>query len=196
MSGAALHEPKGIAAAVADRAYISNGAGSGSWIKVPIAALESTAQAFQNSLIHVRDQKNQGINGGTFSTGDWRTRDFTTVLTNEITGASLVGNQIRLPAGTYYCECSAPAFRVSRHKTRLFNDNDNTVVLTGSTEFVDESASYAQTRSIVKGRFTLAATKDLELQHRCASSQGTNGFGLASSFATEVYAEALFWKIG
>ena len=68
-----------------------------------------------NSFLHIQDQKPQGTNGGTFTSGAWRTRDLNTVLTNTITGASLADNQITLPAGKYYVEASAPAYQTFAH---------------------------------------------------------------------------------
>lgn len=41
----------------------------------------------------------------------------------------------------------------------------------------------------LSGRFTLAATSILELRHRCGSTQATTGFGAATSFGTEIYAD-------
>lgn len=43
LTGASLHEPKGVATAVANRVYLSNGTASGSWSQIPNAALNSTA---------------------------------------------------------------------------------------------------------------------------------------------------------
>lgn len=37
-----MHEPKGVAAAVANRVYLSNGSGSGSWTVIPGAALSTS----------------------------------------------------------------------------------------------------------------------------------------------------------
>jgi hypothetical protein len=39
LTGTDLHEPKGVAAASANRVYVSDGAGSGSWAKVPLQTL-------------------------------------------------------------------------------------------------------------------------------------------------------------
>ena len=39
LTGAELHEPKGVDAAAANRVYLSNGAGSGSWSLLPAASI-------------------------------------------------------------------------------------------------------------------------------------------------------------
>ena len=43
LTGAAIHEPKGVAAAAANKIYLSIGAGSGSWTTLPLAGLSDTA---------------------------------------------------------------------------------------------------------------------------------------------------------
>ena len=45
--------------------------------------------AFESALVHIQDQKSAGTNGGSASDNDTVTRDLNTVLTNEVTGASL-----------------------------------------------------------------------------------------------------------
>ena len=43
LTGADLHEPKGVAGAGSDTVYIANGSGSGSWAKVGTDALDLTS---------------------------------------------------------------------------------------------------------------------------------------------------------
>lgn len=152
--------------------------------------------AFQ--LFHVQDDKSSGNDSGTFTAGAWRTRTFNTVLTNEITGASLSANQITLPAGTYWVEGSAPAYAVDRHKTRLYNVDDSSEELVGTNGFA-YSTNLVETRSFVVGLVTLGAEKTLELQHRCATTKTTNGFGnkVGSAFTVtnETYSDIHIWRI-
>jgi hypothetical protein len=42
LTGAQLHEPKGVASASVGTVYVANGAGSGAWIKVPLASLDTS----------------------------------------------------------------------------------------------------------------------------------------------------------
>jgi hypothetical protein len=191
LTGSDLHEPKGVAAAAANRVYVSDGAASGSWTTVSNSVLATEAKAFQAGLLHIQDQKASGTNGGTFTSGAWRTRDLNTVLTNEITSASLASNQITLPAGTYFIIARAPAFFVDEHQARLQNITDGTTLLTGSCGHVGADMS----NSFVWGRFTLGGTKVLELQHQCSTTRATDGFGNNMSFGTVVFAEVLIWKV-
>lgn len=193
LTGASLHEPKGVAAASANRVYVSNGAGSGSWTTVSTDVLASTAKSFQAQLFHAQDQKSSGTAGGTSVNGG--TRDINTVVTNEISGASLASNQITLPAGTYYIEASAPlnSGGGSTHKAYLYNVTDGGNTVLGTSEYSSPNGSI--TRSHILGRFTISSTKTFEIRHGLSSPQGGNGWGVASSVSTEVYTEARIWKI-
>lgn len=46
--------------------------------------------AFESALLHVRDEKASGTDGGTFTSGSPQTRDINTEATNEISGGGLV----------------------------------------------------------------------------------------------------------
>lgn len=155
---------------------------------------------FATQLLHVRDQKTAGTNGGTFTSGSWQTRTINTSVTNEITGASISSNQIVLPEGAYYIEATASGQQVGLHKAKLRNVSDSTDILIGTTEYAGVPSGDSDdpsTRSIIRGRFTLNAQKNLEIQHRCASTVNNTGFGEASNFGVvEVYTEVLIWKVG
>lgn len=43
LTGAELHEPKGVASASIDTVYVANGAGSGSWVKIDSANIDATS---------------------------------------------------------------------------------------------------------------------------------------------------------
>jgi dihydroorotase-like cyclic amidohydrolase len=142
-----------------------------------------------------RDEKTSGTNAGTFTTGAWRTRDLNTTQFNGITGASLASNQITLAAGTYLVDGFAQGALVSIHQTRLQNITDSTTALIGQNAYAENSIS-TQTYSRLNGIFTIAAQKTFEFQHRCVVTGTTNGFGVPTSFNTEVYASITFAKVG
>lgn len=158
---------------------------------------EFAANPFSQQLLHVRDEKSNGTDGGTFTSGAWRTRDLNTVKTNEITGASLSNDQITLPAGTYFCQAKAAAHEsLQANKLRFRNVTDSTTELVGLPLDLSDTA---QTGAIatVEGRFEIAGEKTFELQHRAQSGASTTGFGQATSFGeVEVYADVLIWKVG
>lgn len=50
LSDAELHEPKGAATAASGTVYISDGAGSGTWIKLPLSSLDLTSTQNPNTV--------------------------------------------------------------------------------------------------------------------------------------------------
>jgi len=145
--------------------------------------------------LHVRDEKPTGTDGGTFTSGADRTRDLNTVVTNTITGASLLGNQVTLPSGTYDIEAYATAYQVAASKARL-TTSAGTVLLVGSSAYggVNTAANVA---SFVRGRLVLGSTTVIELRHQCGTTSATNGFGRAASIAgaVEVYSDLQIKKV-
>lgn len=161
------------------------------WAHAPTAA----DFAMGPPLLYVRDEKAQNTVGGTFTSGAWQTRTLNTVKTNEIVGASLAANQVTLAAGIYEIDASAPAGAVNSHQAKLYNVTDAVDLLIGTTEYTD-AGTYVMLDSRVRGRFTITATKVIELQHRCQTTRATNGLGSAANLATEVYAELLVRRLG
>ena len=149
---------------------------------------------FESALLHVRDEKSSGTNGGTFTSGSFETRTLNTSMTNEISGASLSSNQIILPSGTYFIFAFAPCV-AGDHKLKLRNITDSSDTLIGTSERANSSTDVFS-KSFVIGRFTISAQKTFELQHRTGTTQSTNGFGVPVSFSVvEVYADAQIWKV-
>ena len=146
--------------------------------------------------IKVSDTKAANTAGGTFTQAAWRTRDITTEDTDTGNNCTVTANQIILLAGTYECLISVPGFNCSYHKARLQNITAGVTTLLGTSEF-NSNASSVQTSSLIRGRFTIAVTTTFEVQHYCAVTQATNGFGVASNFSvSEVYTIAEFHKVG
>ena len=143
------------------------------------------------------DHKSSGTNGGTFTSGAWRTRTLNTTVYNGITSATLSSNQISLPAGTYSVIAFAPVGdTVGVHQTRLQNITDTTTTITGTSIAASDAASAVPlNQSVVLGVFTIAGTKTFELQHQCGATKTDDGFGVASSFDLEVYSQITITKI-
>jgi hypothetical protein len=190
LTGAELHENKGVASA-SDNTVATADSGATVWQKLTADHLTGTGNSFGAQYCYIRDQKSNGTNGGAFNSGDWRTRTLTNIVTNEI-GASLNNSQVTLPAGTYFCIASAPAYDVGSHKAIVINVTDNSTLLSGTSE---NTAASCTTRSWCIGRFTLSGTKDIEVQHRCSASRAVNGFGINNNFGLEIYTELHLWKI-
>ena len=94
---------------------------------------------FESQLLHVRDEKSASSDGGGTTGGSVMTRDLNTVVTNEITGASLGSNQITLPSGTYYIEAYAPGYACLKHRLFLYNTTDSSYTIMGSTGYARTS---------------------------------------------------------
>lgn len=149
----------------------------------------------EGQYIHIRDEKTSGTNGGTFTSGAWRTRDLNTEVSDAGGYASVASNQITLAAGTYLADIKCPALAVGRHQARLQDVTSAVTLLTGTSEYT-ASTDVVQTSSHVRGVFTLAASKVLEVQHNGQVTAASNGFGQAGSFGTEVYTVVELTRIG
>jgi len=145
------------------------------------------------NLLHVRDEKVPGFDGGTPISGV-NIRDLNKVRTNEISGSSLLNNQIILPAATYEITATAPSYRGGLHRAFLYNVTDASVEVIGGNNYAREAAGTDdphQTKSPVHGRFVIAGTKTFELRHQIGSTNGgIRGFGSAVNDGhIEVYSD-------
>jgi hypothetical protein len=141
-----------------------------------------------------RDEKTSGTDGGTFTSGAFRTRDLNATQYNGIGSASLASNQISLPAGTYLIEAAAPSNRTDQHQLRLQNITDSSTTVLGQNVWC-YGVNLVSNMARVSGVFTIAGTKTFELQHRAATTRAGDGFGLAAGFGTEVYASITIAKV-
>ena len=149
---------------------------------------------FESQLLHVRDEKSSGTSGGSSSSGD-NTRVLNTVLTNEISGASLSSNQITLPSGTFYIEAHGQAYQSDDHQLFLYNTSDSSVEVFGTNSYGSGGVE-AITHSFLHGRFTIASSKVFELRHYVDTSRATIGFGrTVVQGRNEVFAEVKIWKV-
>ena len=115
--------------------------------------------------------------------------------------ASVASNQITLKSGVYRVAWSVPAREIDTHKSRLQDvtgGGAGTTLIVGSAEDTDAgTGTVISNRSFGQGRITLTVDSLLELQHQCATTKTTNGFGQAAGFsANEVYSIIEFWKEG
>lgn len=158
--------------------------------------LTAPAAHLARYYVKVEDQKAQNTSGGTFTAGAWQTRTLNTEVNDDAGICTLASNQITLAAGTYECRISAPAAFVESHQARLQNVTAGTTLVLGTVEYAGvAAANYAATRSHVNGRFTVAASQALEVQHYCSSTDAV-GFGFRMNVTTEVYTTVEFWKVG
>jgi hypothetical protein len=136
--------------------------------------------------IHLADEKSQGLPGGTFTSGAWRTRDLNQKKSDAGGHCSLSNNQFTLAAGTYRARIQAPAFAVGTHMARLQNVTDDVTVLTGQSEYNAVTAESATICTII-GRFAIAAPKTFEVQHICYQTVADVGLGVGGGYAVETF---------
>ena len=142
----------------------------------------------------IKDIKPQATSGGTFTTGDWRTRNLNTIE-NDINSIilELNANQFRIKRGVFHCFAMCPAHTVYRHQARLYNVTQAAIAILGTPEY---SAS-TQSQSIIDGQFTVTDENDFyEIQHVCEVTAISQGFGVEGNFTTEIYTQARFSVIG
>lgn len=132
----------------------------------------------------VRDEKAQNTPGGASIVGT-QIRALNTVVANTISGASLTSNQITLPAGTYRVNAWATVRDTDRNRAFIYNVTDAATLSLGSSE---DATTVLNSRSTINDRFTLAATKVLELRHYTQLAVASNGLGLeVNNGGVEVY---------
>jgi len=150
---------------------------------------------FDTQLFHVRDEKSANTGGGSTVTGSFEKRTLNTTLTNEISGASISSSVITLPAGTYFLQATAPAYKTNSNNLRWYNISDSTQVAQGANNYAGTTNEIAAT-AVLNCSFTIAASKTFELQHYGAVTQSTNGFGVSGNLGlTEIYAQLTIIKV-
>jgi len=149
------------------------------------------------SYARVCDRKSAGSHGGSFASGDWRTRELNTEDFDPDGIVTLSSNQFTLQAGSYFINAMAPAQSVVNHQLRLRNITDSNNALFGFAAYASQSSGNAtddNDYAFLKGRITLSGAKTFELQHRCNTTRNGAGFGQPSTFAEETYASVEIYK--
>jgi hypothetical protein len=143
------------------------------------AAWQSLAAA--REIASFTEYQASGTAGGTSTAGSWIKRTLNTTLTNSITGCTLTSSVISLPAGTYRIDAAGSFTSPNQCKIKLRNTTDSTDTIIGVNIFNGSSGPGAASGPL-SGTFTIAATKNFEIQYRVASGIASNGLGEPSSF--------------
>ena len=149
------------------------------------------------SYAQVCDRKSSGSHGGSFASGDWRTRELNTEAFDPDGIVTLSSNQFTLQAGSYFINAMAPAQSVVNHQLRLRNITDSNNALFGFSAYASQSSGNAtddNDYAFLKGRITLSGAKTFELQHRCNTTRNGAGFGQPTGYAEETYASVEIYK--
>ncbi len=147
-------------------------------------------------LMHIRDEKSTGTDGGTATLDSFNVRTLNTIKgINEITGASLASDTITLPAGGYYIFIWAPMWLTREGKVHFYNKDDATYDVIGANMRASSTTNHGNA-AITQGYFEISAVKDFEIRHWIAVTAATFGLGIATDDGeTEVYTEVLIKKI-
>ena len=149
----------------------------------------------QPRIATLSDVKASGTLSGTFTSGVYQTRTLNTLVDSTGIVTSLASNQFTLPAGEYYVEASASAYRTNAHKCKIRNITDSTDALIGINAY-SSNTDIIDTTSSVYGTIIITSAKTFELQHRANTTSATVGFGNAASFSdNEVFAICKITKI-
>ena len=147
--------------------------------------------------IILQDQKAANTAGGGFTSGADQTRVINTEVRDAGGDCTLSSNQFTLAAGTYYLKAVVPAYAVNRHQAFLYNVSDSSVVAVGTAMYAGADTQGTVSQSVITAVFTIASPKAFAIRHRCQTTKNTDGFGVASNFAsrTEIYTTVELWKI-
>jgi uncharacterized delta-60 repeat protein len=142
--------------------------------------------------VFITDTKSIGSNGGTFTAGSWQVRDLNTIssVNNSI---AIAQNQIIIQPGTYTFRISAPAYRVGLHQIRLQNVTENQTLAYGASAIANANGSI--TFSTLEANITVTKVTNLQVQHRCTTTEENDGYGIAGGFGDEIYTTVKIMRI-
>ena len=147
------------------------------------------------SYAFIDDVKANDVDGGTFTSGDWRTRDLNTELIDSDDIVSISSNQFTLQAGTYFIEAQAMAYRVNRHMIKLYQTSGTPADIALGTSMYANSGYNGNNVSAVRARVTISTATTYEIRHRGDTNHSTYGFGLGANFGTtELYTVVEIYK--
>ena len=169
-----------------------SGTGPGVLRQASAGANVTVGQALD--LIILKDVKAATTEGGSNTGGSYQTRTLNTESVDTGSHCTLASNQFTLTAGTYRIFARAPAYRVGRHQIKLRNATDSTDVCIGTPAY-SENANNVQGWAWIEDRFTIGASKALEIQHYTTTSVTTQGFGLyGDGTNSTTYTVVVLWK--
>lgn len=199
--GGALHDLKGVAAATDNYVATANGSGATVWKILGPTNVNGNFTSFASRLLHVRYKENSGTDNqetpAQLGSVHYAGVRCNTVVTNQISGASLASSVITLPAGTYrisadvwisWPEAAAGLFlKVGSTYTLLLK---SLYAFTSGTSLVE--AGHIR----MLGDITLAGTSDVRFGANALTPSFPAFLGTAMSTGDdEIYLDARIWKV-
>ena len=192
--------------ALAELAKAHNWEALGTWtatalaevFRVALSNCEWTAcengEGDEMSFAVINCEFSSGVSGGTFTSGADRTRTLNAIQSDEDEIVSIASNQFTLQAGTYFVLARAACNKVDENTLSLWNVTDEQTEIIGDSWDADNSAPVANW-AFLGGGMVLDGEKTFSLEHRCTTTQATNGMGLPHGFGTEIYVQVLILKV-
>jgi hypothetical protein len=148
--------------------------------------------AIVNQIASFTEYQASGTNGGSSTAGSFIKRTLNTTLTNSITGCTLTASVISLPAGTYEITANSITTNGAQTQIKLRNTTDSTDTIFGTNEYQTNGTA----TNPLTGSFTIAGTKNFEIQYRVLTSKATDGLGVDGTFGTSnCYTNCLIRKV-
>ena len=157
------------------------------------ADLATSTQPIFTSYAIICDQKDSGVDGGTFTSAAWQTRDLNTEIADPDGIVSISSNQFTLQAGTYLVKATVPAYKATTHVAKLYNATDSSDIQMGTAQTA-HITYLGDASSKISARFTLTGAKALEIQHICSHTVASIGFGSGHSYGVNVYTLVEIYK--
>ena len=129
------------------------------------------------STAFIGDQKGVTTDGGSATSGAWRTRDLNTEFSDTDGIVSIGSNQFTLQAGTYTVNWSTPFRNTDRAITRLYNITDGSQTSQSTTPYWSDPIGG---HNVGYGHFTISGAKAYEIQYIVQTTHASNGLGLSS----------------
>ena len=184
------------------RAYFTSG---GIWMSgcdVNIQTNAVTGVGVGTGYALLEERQSTGTDGGTFTSGAWRTRIINTEVTDSDGYVSLNTStgEFTLDSGIYLIHWSFAALDTNSHVTALCEDSDsdgNTIFAMGTSEQIDVSDP-TTTHSTGWARIDTGSTGlGYFIKHRCDTTKATTGFGRMCDFTNqthETYGWVMIWR--
>ena len=128
-------------------------------------------------LAKVHDSGDATTYFGAYTTGDWRTRDIDTEISDEDGIVTISSNQFTLQAGNYFIRFACSMYHCGNHAIRLRNITDSSTAGVGEPNY-----SYTYSSSLMTTgtcRVSIDSAKVFEVQGYPSITKATNGMGFA-----------------
>jgi len=153
---------------------------SGQLVALSASSFLFVASAAAGGVASFTEYQASGTAGGASVSGSFIKRTLNTTLTNTITGCTLTSSVIALPAGTYTIEVTSAFTAPNELQIKLRNTTDSTDTIFGVNEYMPSNGVTAS----LSGSFTIAATKNFEIQYRVGTAKAGDGLGINLNYTT------------